>query len=76
MKALELEAKGTTLEPLSKLLFGARTEKTSHVLGEEAAGLSAGAPAGTARGTPRLAYSTFSSRRCVHLGRQCGLDGA
>ena len=41
----ELEAKGTTLERLRKLLFGARTEKTSQVLGDEpAANESAGAP--------------------------------
>jgi transposase len=31
----ELEAKGTTLDRLRKLLFGARTEKTSQVLGDE-----------------------------------------
>ncbi len=31
----ELEAKGTTLDRLRKLLFGAQTEKTSQVLGDE-----------------------------------------
>jgi len=44
----ELEAKGATLERLRKLLFGARTEKTSDVLGEEPAGEGAGAPADAA----------------------------
>ena len=44
----ELEAKGATLERLRKMLFGARTEKTSDVLGEESAAEGAGAPADAA----------------------------
>ena len=40
----ELEAKGTTIERLRKLIFGASTEKTSDVLGDEPAGERAGAP--------------------------------
>ena len=44
----ELEAKGATLERLRKMLFGARTEKTSDVLGEEPVGEGAGAPADAA----------------------------
>ena len=44
----ELEAKGTTLDRLRRLLFGARTEKTSQVLGEKSIGEGAGAPDGTA----------------------------
>jgi len=39
----ELEAKGTTIERLRKLLFGASTEKTSQVVG----GAAAGTPAAT-----------------------------
>jgi transposase len=45
----ELEAKGTTLDRLRKLLFGARTEKTSQVLVEEPADEGAGADASAAR---------------------------
>jgi len=41
----ELEAKGTTIERLRKLLFGASTEKTSQVVGESAG---AGDPASEA----------------------------
>ena len=44
----ELEAKGTTLDRLRKMLFGARTEKTSDVLGEGSAAEGAGAPADAA----------------------------
>lgn len=39
----ELEAKGTTIERLRKLIFGASTEKTSQVLGETPASEGAGA---------------------------------
>jgi hypothetical protein len=39
----ELEAKGTTIERLRKLIFGASTEKTSQVLGETPASEDAGA---------------------------------
>ena len=44
----ELEAKGTTLDRLRKMLFGARTEKSSDVLGEGSAAEGAGAPADAA----------------------------
>jgi len=44
----ELEAKGTTLERLRRWLFGASTEKTSHVVGEAARAAAADTPAGTA----------------------------
>lgn len=39
----ELEAKGTTIERLRRLIFGASTEKTSQVLGEEPGSEGAGA---------------------------------
>ena len=42
----ELEAKGTTIERLRKLIFGASTEKTSQVLGDKPASEGAGAPGG------------------------------
>jgi len=47
----ELEAKGTTIDRLRRMLFGAKTEKTSHVVGDAASG--AGAPAGEAKAKPR-----------------------
>jgi transposase len=48
----ELEAKGTTIERLRKLLFGASTEKTSQVVGAATADAPGGEDdaAGTARG--------------------------
>ncbi len=39
----ELEAKGTTIERLRRLIFGASTEKTSQVLGDEPGSAGAGA---------------------------------
>jgi len=39
----ELEAKGTSIERLRRLLFGSRTEKTSRVLGEAAGAADRGA---------------------------------
>jgi transposase len=47
----ELEAKGTTIDRLRRMLFGAKTEKTSHVVGDAASG--AGAPAGEAKAKPK-----------------------
>ena len=61
----ELEAKGTTIDRLRRMLFGAKTEKTSHVVGgaggtggeatggPEGAGSGAGAPAGEAKAKPK-----------------------
>jgi transposase len=40
----ELEANGTTIERLRRLIFGASTEKTREVLGDEGGGEGAGAP--------------------------------
>jgi transposase len=44
----ELQAKGASLERLRRMLFGARTEKTSQVLGGDAVPAPGGAPGGEA----------------------------
>ena len=49
----ELEGKGTTIERLRKLLFGASTEKTSQVLGENPAGAAEDPAAGATSEKPR-----------------------
>jgi transposase len=65
----ELEAKGTTIARLRKLIFGASTEKTSDVLSEEPAGEGAGAPGAQAPGGGESCAATSSKAKRPGHGR-------
>ena len=66
----ELEAKGTTLDRLRKLLFGARTEKTSQVLGDEPApSESARAPASAGANGAGVGEATSEKPKPAGHGR-------
>jgi transposase len=72
----ELAAKGTTIERLRKLLFGASTEKTSHVVGEpeKGGGGAPGAGTGTAPGAGTTGASPAPKPKAPGHGRNGAVD--